>query len=81
MEVHVQVERAAKALDDGHRTGAAASVARCLGSLSVEALQCTRVDREHRAAEMRDPRQADSEARREGSEPTAEPGRAGARGR
>jgi hypothetical protein len=51
VEVHVQVQRAAKALDDGDRTGTAASVTRSLGSLSVEALQCTRVDREHRAAE------------------------------
>jgi len=51
VEVHVQVQRAAKALDDGDRTGTAASVTRYLGSLSVEALQCTRVDREHRAAE------------------------------
>ncbi len=52
MKVHVQVQRATKALNDRHRAGEAASVARCLGSLSVEALQCARVDREHRAAEM-----------------------------
>jgi hypothetical protein len=51
VEAHVQVQCAAKVLDDGDRTGTAASVTRCLGSLSVEALQRTRVDREHRAAE------------------------------
>ena len=51
MEVHVQVERAAKALDDGDRTGAAVAMTRCLGSLSVEAPQGTRVDRKHRATE------------------------------
>jgi hypothetical protein len=52
VKVHVQVERAPKTLDDGDRACAAASVTRCLGSLSVEALQCTRVDRQHRAAEV-----------------------------
>jgi hypothetical protein len=51
MKMHVQVERPTKPLDDGDRPGAAASVTRRLGSLSVEALQCPRVDREHRAAE------------------------------
>ena len=57
MEVHVQVERAAKALDDGDRTGAAVAMTRCLGSLSVEAQQGTRVDRKHRAAERMIPGQ------------------------
>ena len=51
VEVHVQVQRATKALDDGDRPCAAIAVARCAGPLPVEALQCTRVDREHRAAE------------------------------
>ena len=51
VEVHVQVERPTEALDHGDRTGTAALVTRGNGALSVEALQCTRVDREHRAAE------------------------------
>jgi len=51
VEVHVQVQRAATALDDRDRTGTAASMTRGLGLLSVEALQCTRVDREHGSAE------------------------------
>jgi len=51
VEVHVQVQRATKALDDRDRTSAAVAMTRCAGSLSVEALQGTRVDREHRAAE------------------------------
>ncbi len=51
MEVHVQVECATKALNDRRRPGATIAVARCPGPLPVEALQCTRVDREHRAAE------------------------------
>ena len=49
--MHVQVQGAAKALDDGDRTRATVAMTRCLGSLSVEALKRTRVDREHRAAE------------------------------
>ena len=55
MKVHVQVERPTKALDDGDRPGAAVAVTRCLGSLSVEADQSTRVDRKHRAAEVMTP--------------------------
>jgi hypothetical protein len=51
VKVHVQVERPTKALDDGNRTRVAIVMTRCLGSLSVEALQGTRVDREHSAAE------------------------------
>jgi hypothetical protein len=51
VKVHVQVEGAAKALDDGDRPGAAVAVARGLGSLPLETVQCTRVDRKHRAAE------------------------------
>jgi hypothetical protein len=51
MKVHVQVERTAKALDDGHTPRAAVEVTRYLGSLSVEADQSTRVDRKHGAAE------------------------------
>jgi hypothetical protein len=51
MEVHVQVERATKALDDRDRTRAAVAMTRCLSSLSLESLKCPRVDREHRAAE------------------------------
>ena len=49
--MHVQVQCASKALDDGDRTRAAVAVIRCPGPLPVEALQCTHVDREHRAAE------------------------------
>jgi hypothetical protein len=51
MKMHVQVERATKALDDGHRTGAAIALARSLGSLSIEAEQRTRVDRKNRTAQ------------------------------
>jgi hypothetical protein len=52
VEVHVQVQRTTKALDDRDCAGTAAWVTRCLGSLSVEALQCTRVDRKHGSAEV-----------------------------
>ena len=51
VEVHVQIQRPTKALDDGDRTSAAVTMTRCPGPLPVEALQCTHVDREHRAAE------------------------------
>jgi hypothetical protein len=40
----VSARRAAKALDDGHRTGAAVAMTRCLGPFSVEPEQRTRVD-------------------------------------
>jgi hypothetical protein len=52
MKMHVQVERAAKTLDDGHRPGPAIRVPRCLGPLPVEAEHCTCVDRQHSAAEI-----------------------------
>jgi hypothetical protein len=52
MEVNVQVERATKALDDGHRTRAPIAVPQGLGSFPVEAEQRTRVDRKHGAAKL-----------------------------
>jgi hypothetical protein len=52
MEVHVQVERATEALDDGHRSRTPIAVPRCLSAFPVEAEQRTRVNREHGAAKL-----------------------------
>jgi hypothetical protein len=81
MKVHVQVERAAKALDDGNRPSAAILCGRCLGSLPVEAEQGTRVDREHRAAERVIPRKPIAKLEGKATGPIVEPACGGARGR
>jgi len=71
VEVDVQVERATKALDDGHRTRAPIAPPRCLGPFPVEAEQRTRANRKHGAAKLVIPGEAIAKLEWEAQDPLA----------
>ncbi len=71
VEVDVEIERATKALDDGHRPRSSLRVPRRLGPFPVEAEQRARIDRKDGAAKFVIPREAIAKLEREAQHPLA----------
>ena len=80
MNVHVQVQRGAKALDDSHGAAAAIDHTASLGLTPQPAEHRAQIDRHHRPAEVVVPRQQVTQARRQSQDvlhPTAHSPRGG----
>ena len=72
MNVHVQVQRGAKALDDSHGAAAAIDHTASLGLTPQPAEHRAQIDRHHRPAEVVVPRQQVTQARRQSQDVLAD---------
>jgi hypothetical protein len=73
VEVHIQIERRAKALDRRHRTSGAVPNPAPLGTPTLEAEHGANEDGQHREAEMMIPGEGVAQAVRQGQDPLAHP--------